>query len=259
MTEARENLRAITYLSPSLPVELFETILEYLEEVTGRDGYLTYESRWSGPPKDRVDPFTSNLADIGFMSSTDFLRMAKDGNKSVVLCGAGAVFNHKKNTGRPVYYSDVIINARNKSKYKELHDLRGHILGFTDKSSLSSCVSVLDYLKKQGADASFFSDTYLSGSHIGLIKSVLDGRVDVAAVDSNALHGFLTQHPNHVDDVHVINSFGPLPTYPINTTWSRRLAQYNVTGFVQTDSSLYDLETDLVTGIGKLTMSSTYY
>jgi len=55
----------MTYLSPSLPVELFETILHYLEEVTGREGFLMYESRFTGPPPDRVDPFAADLVDIG--------------------------------------------------------------------------------------------------------------------------------------------------------------------------------------------------
>ena len=55
----------------------------------------------------------------------------------------------------------------------------------------------------------------IAGSHCGLIQNVLDSRADVAAVDCNALHGFLRQHPNHADDITVINSFGPLPTYPI--------------------------------------------
>ena len=39
--------------------------MNYLEEVAGREAYLIYESRWSGPPADRTDPFTANEIDIG--------------------------------------------------------------------------------------------------------------------------------------------------------------------------------------------------
>ena len=60
-----KRLRFITYLCPGLPVELFETIMQYLEHVTGQECYLVYESRWTGPPTDRTDPFTSDEVDIG--------------------------------------------------------------------------------------------------------------------------------------------------------------------------------------------------
>ena len=62
---APKKLRLITYLSPGLPVEMFEAIEDYLEEVTGLETSLLYESRWSGPPTDRKDPFTEDEVDIG--------------------------------------------------------------------------------------------------------------------------------------------------------------------------------------------------
>ncbi|XP_052228447.1 uncharacterized protein LOC127842769 isoform X2 [Dreissena polymorpha] len=282
MAETKERLRMISYLVPSIPVELFELLLEYLEGVTGRQGYLIYESRWTGPPQQRVDPFTSNEVDIGLMSSTDYLRLVSNQNKHISLCEAGAVFNHTKNTERPVYFADVIIHARNKLKYKDMHDLRGHSLGFAGSKSISSCLAVLDYLKKQGFDVSFFGSTFECGSHIGLINSVLANRVDVASVDSNALFNFLKTNPSHKDDLQVITSFGPLPTYPIvlnsrmpdalktqitqglldmakDSNWRKRLEEFNINGFVPIDSSLYVIETDLASNIGKLKMNATYY
>lgn len=65
-----KNLRCITYLSPDIPVEVFETFLHYLEEVTGLDSYLIYESRTKGPPEGKVDPFTSDEVDIGKVLSS---------------------------------------------------------------------------------------------------------------------------------------------------------------------------------------------
>ncbi|XP_053374947.1 uncharacterized protein LOC123533623 [Mercenaria mercenaria] len=284
MSESKEmeKLRLVTYLSPGIPVEIFETFMNYQEEVTGRDAYLIYESRWSGPPADRTDPFTANEVDIAFMESTDYLRLVKHNNKFIELCGVGPVHVHPKNTGRPVYYSDIIINARNKLKYKELHDLRGHTFGFSSRNSVSGSVVMLEQLKKLGQDASFFGKVYESGSHLASIRSVLDSDVDVAAVDSNVLAGFLRSHPNFKDDLHVISSLGPLPTYAIvfNTRlseklqsqitkgflgmtksmkWNAQLQNHGISGFLPIDSSHYDIEKDLKTAIGKLSMSSTYY
>lgn len=60
-----QKLRLMTYLSPGVPIQVFELLLHYLEEVTGMEGYLITESRWSGPPAERRDPFTDDVADIG--------------------------------------------------------------------------------------------------------------------------------------------------------------------------------------------------
>ncbi|XP_060561634.1 uncharacterized protein LOC132721365 [Ruditapes philippinarum] len=282
MSDSKEKLRLVTYLSPGIPVEIFETLMNYLEEVTGRDAYLRYESRWPGPPADRTDPFTDNEVDIGFMESSDYLRLIEHGNKFIEVCGAGAVHVHPKNSGRAVYYSDIIINARNKLKYKELHDLRGHTFGYSSGKSISASICMLEQLKKLGFNASFFGNLYESGSHLASIKNVLDSQVDVAAVDSNVLAGFLRAHPYYKDDLCVITSLGPLPTYPIvlntrlsgevrsqitkalldmnkSTKWTSQLQRQGISGFVSIDSSLYDLEKDLVSAIGKLSMSSTYY
>lgn len=58
-------LRLITYLIPSLPLELFQTYQYYFEEVFGCETLLSVETRWSAPPRDRVNPFTSDAVDIG--------------------------------------------------------------------------------------------------------------------------------------------------------------------------------------------------
>ena len=59
------QLRLITYLSPGLPVEFFEMISHYLEEKMKCPVYLIYESRWTGPPEGRADPFTLDHVDLG--------------------------------------------------------------------------------------------------------------------------------------------------------------------------------------------------
>jgi hypothetical protein len=66
-----KKLRFVTYLSPGIPVGLFETIMYYLEEVTGRHAYLIHESRWSGPPPGRDDPLTLDEVDVSRYLTSD--------------------------------------------------------------------------------------------------------------------------------------------------------------------------------------------
>jgi hypothetical protein len=65
MESPRPKLRIITYMCPSHPVELYELILQYLEEEAGFEATLLYESRGPGPLSDRVDPFTDDSVDMG--------------------------------------------------------------------------------------------------------------------------------------------------------------------------------------------------
>ena len=64
-TTAPHTLRLLTYLVPGLPLELYQTYQHYLEEALGCPVSLAVESRWSGPPRDRKDPFTEDLVDLG--------------------------------------------------------------------------------------------------------------------------------------------------------------------------------------------------
>lgn len=61
----RLPLRVITYLVPSISVEVFETFTQYLESALQREAMLIYESRFGGPLSSRADPFKENIADLG--------------------------------------------------------------------------------------------------------------------------------------------------------------------------------------------------
>lgn len=58
-------LRVITYMVPGFPVELFETISQYLEATLDKPTLLIYESRFNGPQSKEFDPFKTNSADLG--------------------------------------------------------------------------------------------------------------------------------------------------------------------------------------------------
>ena len=58
-------LHAGTYLVPSIPVEFFVTILDYIETKLGYTTTLLYEPRHHAPRIDVQDPFASGYLDIG--------------------------------------------------------------------------------------------------------------------------------------------------------------------------------------------------
>lgn len=76
------QLRAVTYLCPSLPVELFQAILEILEAEAGLTATLLYDWRSDGPDEAKPDPFQANQVDIGIIS----FNLVIDEVKSDKLC-----------------------------------------------------------------------------------------------------------------------------------------------------------------------------
>lgn len=53
------------------------------------------------------------------------------------------------------------------------------------------------------------------GSHIKTIQMVLQKQADAAAVDANCLSIYMDQHPEIKEKIFVLESWGPLPPYPI--------------------------------------------
>ncbi|XP_013420778.1 uncharacterized protein LOC106181064 [Lingula anatina] len=277
-----KSLRMITYLSPNVPVEVFETIMQYLEEKLEREAYLIYESRWSGPPRSRTDPFTKDEADVGFICSPSFLRLQDRKNKYIEHIPVAPVFVHPKGENRPVYFSDVIIHSDNKSSIKEFHDLKGRRLGYSDSESLSGNFIVLSQLKKMGTNTSFFASTFCSGSHLNSIRMVLDRVVDVAAIDSNCLRAFLKKNPELRSSIHILTTWGPMSVYPMvvnarlpeelksriaevmltmheDPRWQPKLQELDIIKFVPIDTSLYNFERELLKDVEKLSIDTPYY
>ncbi|XP_048761568.2 uncharacterized protein LOC125670435 [Ostrea edulis] len=277
-----KKLRMVTYLSPGIPIQVFEVLLHYLEEVTGLEGYLITESRWSGPPTGRSDPFTDDIADIGFMCSTAYLKLKHEENKHIELCPAAPVHPHAKGGNLPVYFSDIVVASSKKANYTTFTDLKGQSFAFNDHISLSGCLIVLGNLKKMGYNSNFFGNVLHSGSHLKSIQMLLDNKVDVASIDSNVLRFYLQQNPKQRENLSVLTSFGPMPIYPIvfnsrlstemkkqisdallnihkSAEWGPKIREWNIQEFVGVDDSLYNLETEIMDLVKGLSLSNVYY
>lgn len=66
----KSTLHVATYLVPSISVEFFESLLQYLERKLGCQTTLRYESRSEGPLHDGSALFTgSHAVDVGMSRS----------------------------------------------------------------------------------------------------------------------------------------------------------------------------------------------
>nr|CAD7396157.1 unnamed protein product [Timema poppensis] len=216
MPLGKPKLRLVTYMCPSHPVELYELVLQYLEEQVGCEATLMYESRAAGPLPDRVDPFTSDTVDIAFLSSSAYTKLLDTKNAFTELLPVTPVFSHPKNKlEEKGYYSDIIIHIDGSKHIQEFLDLRGTRWAYSNEDSLSASTAILKKLKEQGENSSFFGDKLRSGSHLNSVQMVLTKQAEASAVDANTLAYNKKYLQDGGKDVIVLESIGPLPPYPI--------------------------------------------
>ena len=99
------------------------------------------------------------------------------------------------------------------SRDREISDLQGRVMAFTDPESNTGCFVPSAVLVNRGYDPkTYFKKVIFTGSHDRSILSVAQGLVDVAAVDSLVWESNLRQDPSLAQKVRTMWSsdpFGP--------------------------------------------------
>src|SRR5690606_4123782 len=74
-----------SYLTPSIPEELYLLIVDYINRTTDLDISFSRECKHSGPPQHLPDPFFSEEIDIGHICSPPFIWLTEQTPCSVEL------------------------------------------------------------------------------------------------------------------------------------------------------------------------------
>lgn len=208
------EIRFVTYLSPSIPRELFEAIVEHVRRTLGCERTsLGVETRVSGPERGSADPFTGDEADVGFMCLPSFVWLRELRPPPVELLGVAPVFEDARAHGRPIYFCDVVV--RRDAPVRSFAELRDGSWAYNDMCSLSGYYSLLGRLAAEEEDEGFFGRMFRSGSHLESIEAVLRGEADAAAIDSNVLSLQLRENPDLGERLRVIEAWGPFPIQPV--------------------------------------------
>lgn len=207
------SLRFITYLSPSIPLSLFERVVSHVGEALSVSTSLHAETAVSGPGPGAVDPFTAGAFDVGFLCSPSLSWLQSLRPSPIELVSAAPVFDDPRAEGRPVYFADVIV--RRGAPARTFEELRAGTFAYNDASSLSDWFSLVEKLASIGDDGTFFRALFASGSHLDSIELVAAGGVDAAAIDSNALAHLRRVDPSLAREVRTLESWGPFPVQPL--------------------------------------------
>jgi phosphonate transport system substrate-binding protein len=214
MMAADEDIRFVTYLSPSIPRAYFEALADNVQRALGSEQIsLRVESRVSGPQKGGECSSFAEEADVAFMCAPSFIWLRDLRPPPAELLGVLPVFEDERNQGKPVYFCDVVV--RNDAPIHAFSELEGGSWAYNDASSLSGYYSLLKKLAESGAGESFFVNIFCSGSHLGSIEAVFSGEADAAAIDSNVLRIRHREVPALHKKLRVIESWGPYPIQPV--------------------------------------------
>ena len=214
MMAADEDIRFITYLSPSIPQALFEALADHVQRSLGHEGVSPrVESQASGPQKGGECSSFAEEADVAFMCAPSFVWLRDLRPPPAELLGVLPVFDDERNQGKPVYFCDVVV--RNDAPIHTFSELEGASWAYNDSCSLSGYYSLLNKLAESGTDESFFDNVFCSGSHLNSIGAILSGKADAAAIDSNVLRIRYREAPTLRKELRVVESWGPYPIQPV--------------------------------------------
>ncbi|MGH2417992.1 MAG: PhnD/SsuA/transferrin family substrate-binding protein, partial [Candidatus Limnocylindria bacterium] len=170
-----------------------------------------------------------------FVCSIPYLLLSSAGRIRMEVIAA-PVLHGRRYTGRPIYFSDVIVRAD--SPWRSLEELDGRRWAFNEPYSHSGFMVALHGLATLGATASFIGEAIEAGFHDDAIQLVRDGRADWAAIDSQVLDLALRRDPRLRRDIRVIETLGPSTIQPVVAS-ARRLTASQRTAARETLLSMH--------------------
>ena len=189
-TESEKNTISIV-ISSTLPIEevtlIYKPLILYLSKSTDKHVVLFTRKTYS----EALEAMFSNDAQIGIIGSGAFF---VDKNKLDLL--AVPIINNK------TYYKSYVI-AEN-DNIKNISDLKGKTIAFTDPYSFAGYIILENYLKKNGLNLDFFSKHIFTFSIGSSIESIKEGLVDAATIDSNTYEQLKEKNPEIVKSLHIV-------------------------------------------------------
>ena len=180
-----------TYLTPSIPKEIFEILSKYIEEKCDINVNLILETTSSGPKKGET-----MTEDLSFMCSPPYYWLNDTYPDTIELLPTAPVFDDPRNNNEPLYFSDILVKD---DRIKSLDDLNGDKWAYNDTESLSGYFCIKNHMDK--------INMICSGSHLNSIEMVSNNQADITCIDSNVL--LFSKH-----NLKLVGTFGPHPVQP---------------------------------------------
>ena len=186
----KPTLLAATYLAPCN-----RPLYEFVAEACGASELIA-GSDWRELGTGRFD--------IAFVCSPPVIWLG-----GAVEPVAAPILTHSRLAGKPLYYSDVIVNRD--SQYQSFEDLRGARWAINEPSSWSGYWVTLQRI----GSWDYFGEVVKAGFHERAVQMVANGEIDGAAIDCHVLGVVLRNEPQLAANLRVVGRLGPAPSQPV--------------------------------------------
>jgi len=210
---APDRLRFGTYLASNAPtLALYELVTEEVGRRLGLPTELVVETSYESCERDQNE--------VCFVCSLPYVTFERRGLDLAVPVAA-PVLEGERYGGRPIYFSDVIVQRD--SPFRSFLDLRGRSWAYNEPLSHSGYGITRYHLVTLRETNGFFGTMVEAGFHREAIRMVARGEVDGSAIDSQVLSIELRDHSDLAEQVRVVEALGPSTIQPVAV--SRRVPQ----------------------------------
>lgn len=163
------------------------------------------------PWQEREKSFDAGQIHICWMCSLPYIWKAGQNLPYVELLAA-PVMQPPRYLNRPVYYSDIVVHRE--SGFRSFADLRGASWAYNEPHSHSGFNLTRYQLALLGETFDYFGEVLASGAHDRSLQMITGRQVDGSAIDSTVLDLVLALHPDILDHIRIIDTWGPSPIPP---------------------------------------------
>src|SRR5215212_7293588 len=197
------KLRIATFLAPNM-LPVYEFVVDAIGRELGSGAELVAGVSF--------DQFGNGEIDAGFICGLPYILLARQTPPSVELLAA-PVIRGDRYAGRPIYFSDVIVQRN--SPVRTFAHLRGRSWAYNDLDSHSGYNLTRHHLVKLGETRGYFGRVVAAGFHQHAMRMVAAGEVDAAAIDSQVLAIEFRDQPDLSEELRVITALGPSTIQPV--------------------------------------------
>ncbi len=198
-----KTLRFGTFLAPNI-MPVYRAIADAVTETLAIRTELVVETSY--------DNCRNDVNDVCFVCSLPYVMFERQGIQPAIPVAA-PVLQGVRYENRPIYFSDVIVNAN--SDIYRFDDLRGRSWAFNEPLSHSGYGVTRHHLVTLGETSGFFGEAVEAGFHETAIEMVRDGLVDGSAIDSQVLAVAIRDIPGLANSIRIIDTLGPSTIQPI--------------------------------------------
>jgi phosphonate transport system substrate-binding protein len=197
------RLRFGTYLAPNV-IPVYGLVTREVGRRLGIETELVVETSYDSCERDENE--------VCFVCSLPYVTFERRGLDLAIPIAAPVLIGERYG-GRPVYFSDVIVQRD--SPFRSFLDLRGHSWAYNEPLSHSGYGITRYHLVALKETNGFFGEVIEAGFHEESIRAVANGEIDGSAIDSQVLEIALRDDPHLAASLRVVEALGPSTIQPV--------------------------------------------